>query len=258
MSNKNLERTINFTSRFGISDEDTLQRRLNLIPKESKRIFEARWGLDGKNYCPNYKLLDEKIKKKNSKDDYLKAEFELERSIYLLNILDYNEFEFDKAVGLGRLAGAIEGKTHIEDTKYIGKGIYDALESLTEIEKTAILKNFGLESGTACEIKEIAKMLSVKPTEIRYHIAQGLRKLRNPYIKKTFSTDIEEMENSRKETHISELEFSIRTYNCLVRAGIDTVEKLLKCSSEEIRGIRNMGRKSIEEINEKLKMLSKK
>lgn len=57
------------------------------------------------------------------------------------------------------------------------------------------------------------------------------------------------------ETTIDELELSVRSYNCLKRAGINTVEELINRSPEEMMKIRNLGRKSLEEVLEKLKEL---
>ena len=51
---------------------------------------------------------------------------------------------------------------------------------------------------------------------------------------------------------IEELDLSIRSYNCLARAGIKTVEDLMKKTDEEIRNIRNFGKKSYDEIIEKM------
>lgn len=53
-------------------------------------------------------------------------------------------------------------------------------------------------------------------------------------------------------TSIDELEVSVRTYNCLRRAGINTIEELRRLSAEDYHHIRNMGRRSIEEIKRKL------
>ena len=53
---------------------------------------------------------------------------------------------------------------------------------------------------------------------------------------------------------IEELSLSIRTYNCLVRAGIYTVEALLAMSLDEVATIRNIGPKSLAEIQEKLQV----
>lgn len=51
---------------------------------------------------------------------------------------------------------------------------------------------------------------------------------------------------------IDELDLSVRSYNCLRRAGINTVGELRKMSDEELGNVRNMNRRSMEEIKEKL------
>lgn len=55
---------------------------------------------------------------------------------------------------------------------------------------------------------------------------------------------------------IEDLELSARSFNCLKREGIDTVEKLISYSEEELLDIKNFGTKSIDEVKEKLKALN--
>ena len=57
------------------------------------------------------------------------------------------------------------------------------------------------------------------------------------------------------EMNIDELELSVRSYNCLKRAGINTVEELINRSSDDMMKVRNLGRKSLEEVLNKLKEL---
>ena len=57
------------------------------------------------------------------------------------------------------------------------------------------------------------------------------------------------------EMNIDELELSVRSYNCLKRAGINTVEELTTRTSEDMMKVRNLGRKSLEEVLGKLKEL---
>ena len=57
------------------------------------------------------------------------------------------------------------------------------------------------------------------------------------------------------EMSIDELELSVRSYNCLTRAGINTVEELTNKTSEDMMKVRNLGRKSLEEVLAKLKEL---
>ena len=54
---------------------------------------------------------------------------------------------------------------------------------------------------------------------------------------------------------IDELELSVRSYNCLKRAGINTVEELTNKTPDEMMKVRNLGRKSLEEVLNKLKEL---
>ena len=57
------------------------------------------------------------------------------------------------------------------------------------------------------------------------------------------------------EMNIDELELSVRSYNCLKRAGINTVEELCNRTSEDMMKVRNLGRQSLEEVLAKLKEL---
>lgn len=54
------------------------------------------------------------------------------------------------------------------------------------------------------------------------------------------------------EMTIEELDLSVRSYNCLKRAGINTVQELANKSEEEMMKVRNLGRKSLEEVQLKL------
>ena len=57
------------------------------------------------------------------------------------------------------------------------------------------------------------------------------------------------------EMTIEELELSVRSFNCLKRAGINTVEDLINKSEDEMMKVRNLGRKSLEEVVAKLDSL---
>ena len=57
------------------------------------------------------------------------------------------------------------------------------------------------------------------------------------------------------EINIDELELSVRSYNCLKRAGINTVEEWINKTPEDMMKVRNLGRKSLDEVLAKLKEL---
>ena len=54
---------------------------------------------------------------------------------------------------------------------------------------------------------------------------------------------------------IEELDLSVRSFNCLKRAGINTVEDLINKSEDDMMKVRNLGRKSLEEVMYKLNSL---
>ena len=68
-----------------------------------------------------------------------------------------------------------------------------------------------------------------------------------------------EKEDNRKETvlqmSIEELDLSVRSFNCLKRAGINTVEDIIKHTEEDMMKVRNLGRKSLEEVIVKIETL---
>jgi len=68
-----------------------------------------------------------------------------------------------------------------------------------------------------------------------------------------------EKEDNKKdkvlELTIEELDLSVRSFNCLKRAGINTVEDLVNKSEGEMMKVRNLGRKSLEEVIAKLAAL---
>ena len=57
------------------------------------------------------------------------------------------------------------------------------------------------------------------------------------------------------EMTIEELDLSVRSFNCLKRAGINTVDDLINKSEEEMMKVRNLGKKSFDEVREKLQSL---
>ena len=73
------------------------------------------------------------------------------------------------------------------------------------------------------------------------------------------TADVEIMVDKTEDTKdklldmpIEELDLSVRSYNCLKRAGINTVEELIKKTEDDMMKIRNFGKKSLEEVKSKL------
>lgn len=76
---------------------------------------------------------------------------------------------------------------------------------------------------------------------------------------RTAAVDFNEPEDNKKEKvlemTIEELDLSVRAYNCLKRAGINTVAELVQRNQEDMMKVRNLGKKSLEEVEQKLTAL---
>ncbi len=85
----------------------------------------------------------------------------------------------------------------------------------------------------------------------------------NLFIQLTDTTDsmeimVEKEEDQKEkalEMTIEELEFSVRSFNCLKRAAINTVEELTQKTEEDMMKVRNLGKKSLDEVKAKLEEL---
>ncbi|MDW7739621.1 MAG: DNA-directed RNA polymerase subunit alpha [Bacillota bacterium] len=70
------------------------------------------------------------------------------------------------------------------------------------------------------------------------------------------ASDRQEEDRERKlDMTIEELDLSVRSYNCLKRAGINTVGELVRKTEDEMMKVRNLGKKSLEEVEQKLEEL---
>jgi len=67
--------------------------------------------------------------------------------------------------------------------------------------------------------------------------------------------EVKQKTDEQQYPSIDDLELSVRSYNCLKRAGIDTVEDLLQYTEEDLLDIRNFGQKSIQEVRNKIQEL---
>ena len=104
---------------------------------------------------------------------------------------------------------------------------------------------------------------SIRPDEAVSLGAKILSKHLSLFVNLTEQVDEVEITDERQEEDrerlldmtIEELDLSVRSYNCLKRAGINTVGELVRKTEEEMMKVRNLGKKSLEEVENKLKEL---
>lgn len=107
---------------------------------------------------------------------------------------------------------------------------------------------------------------SIRPDEAISLGAKILSKHLSLFINLTEKTDEVEIMDEKDEDDkakimemtIEELDLSVRSYNCLKRAGINSVQELVQKSEEEMMKVRNLGKKSLEEVQLKLDELNLK
>ena len=98
-----------------------------------------------------------------------------------------------------------------------------------------------------------SETLSIASKILRDHI-QILTEVDEDSLEKVEAPEevVDEPVNSITQRMIEDLELSVRSYNCLKRAGITTVEELTQKTEEEMIHVRNLGKKSLNEVKEKI------
>ena len=130
--------------------------------------------------------------------------------------------------------------------------------------------NFTVENTRVGQVTDYDKLIleiwtdgSITPSEGVSIGAKIMQEHLSLFVELTDSTEsmeimVEKEENQKEkalEMTIEELELSVRSFNCLKRAGINTVEDLINKSEEDMMKVRNLGRKSLEEVVQKLNSL---
>lgn len=160
--------------------------------------------------------------------------------------------------------GYIPAELNKKESDPIGTIPVDSL--FTPIRKV----NFQVEDTRVGQITDFDKLTleiwtngSIKPDEAAGLAAKILSEHLSLFIKLTDSTDqveimVEKEEDEKDkvlEMTIEELDLSVRSYNCLKRAGLNNVSELINRTEEDMLKVRNLGKKSLEEMQTKLASL---
>lgn len=122
----------------------------------------------------------------------------------------------------------------------VGQDInYDKLNIIVETDGTA----------TPSEV------ISLSAKILNDHIALFVGLVDNMGSKEILVSQDDEQKHEKLEMSIEDLELSVRSYNCLKRANINTVADLIKLSEEDMLKVRNLGKKSLDEVRKKIKEL---
>lgn len=156
---------------------------------------------------------------------------------------------------------ANDNKKYIQDEEvgYIAiDAIYSPVERVSyEVESARI----GQDANYDKLIMEVSTKGSIKPEEAMALSARIMIEHLNIVAELNEIADVSGLMNAQKEdtklkkleTSIDDLDFSVRAYNCLKRAGVNTLGDLTSKSELEMMKVRNLGKKSLKEVMEKVK-----
>lgn len=182
---------------------------------------------------------------------------------------------------IATLNGGLDSKLYVELTITKGRGYISADKNKSDDLPIGVIAvdsiytpvervNLAVENTRVGQITDFDKLTldvftdgTLAPDEAVSLAAKVLSEHLNLFIDlsenaRTAEVMVEKEDNEKEkvlEMNIDELELSVRSYNCLKRAGINTVEELCSRTSEDMMKVRNLGRKSLEEVLAKLKEL---
>jgi len=183
----------------------------------------------------------------------------LNPDIHIATLEDGTELNMELGLSKGR--GYVAAENNKEDGMPIGVIPVDSI--YTPVNKV----NYTVENTRVGQVTDYDRLTlevwtdgSIKPDEAASLGAKIMNEHLNLFITLTDHIDdveimVEKEEDKKEkvlEMTIEELDLSVRSYNCLKRAGINTVEELTQRSEEDMMKVRNLGKKSLEEVKHKL------
>ena len=164
-----------------------------------------------------------------------------------------------------------KGRGYVPAEKNKEQGQPIGIIPMDSIFTPVVKANFKVENTRVGQVTDYDKLTlevwtdgSIAPDEAVSLGAKILNEHLNLFVTLTDQArDVEimvEKEEDKKEKvlemTIEELDLSVRSYNCLKRAGINTVEELTQKTEEDMMKVRNLGKKSLEEVQSKLAELN--
>ncbi|KMO45882.1 DNA-directed RNA polymerase subunit alpha [Lacticaseibacillus rhamnosus] len=178
---------------------------------------------------------------------------------YICTVADGGHFHVRMTVKKGR--GYVAADQNKSDDMPIGVLPIDSI--FTPISRV----NYQVESTRVGRRNDFDKLTldvwtngSISPREAISLAAKILTEHLDIFVNLTDEAKNSEIMVEKEETHkekmlemtIEELDLSVRSYNCLKRAGINTVQELTNKTEADMMKVRNLGRKSLEEVKNKL------
>jgi DNA-directed RNA polymerase subunit alpha len=181
-----------------------------------------------------------------------------------LHICTMEEVPFEMEIIVGRGRGYVSADDNEDETQPIG---YIAVDSLFSPVKKVNYTVEGARVGqkmdydkltlevetngtlSAREVVSLSAKIIQDHTQLFVDLVEGMNDVN------ILKTPEEDIQQKTLEMTIEDMDLSVRSYNCLKRAGINTIQDLTKRSKDDMLKVRNLGLKSLEEVIKKLEDL---
>jgi len=246
--------------------EEDLERRTQLAQRLGISLEDIKYIND------NFGTVEEFVKKYKSWDETLNTKLKIyvHKRAIAISSREISAEEKDRYL---KLVSRILGKEYFEQLEYINiDKIDEILATLTEKEQYLVNSYYGLNGEKRKTFEEIGKEENATKETIRQRIYTLLQRKRQIFLHNGMIGNYEEDINNRNAIlsgktsdeiiysnfSIEELNLSTRSFHYLSISGIVTIEDLMNINVRKLYQIRNLGRKSINEITSKLEQFKKK
>lgn len=186
----------------------------------------------------------------------------LNPDMYICTLDEGAVLNMDITIGNGR--GYVPAAANKDETQPIGyipiDSIFTPVESASyTVESTRLGQNINYDKLTVnvstngtCTPREV---ISLAAKILEDHISLFVNLVDTMKDREILISQDDEKAHKKLEMSIEDLDLSVRSYNCLKRAGIHTVQDLTKRTEEEMLKVRNLGKKSLDEVIKKIRDL---
>ena len=186
----------------------------------------------------------------------------LNPEMYICTLDEGAVLNMDITIGNGR--GYVPAAANKDETQPIGyipiDSIFTPVESASyTVESTRLGQNINYDkltvnvstNGTSTP----REVISLAAKILEDHISLFVNLVDTMKDREILISQDDEKAHKKLEMSIEDLDLSVRSYNCLKRAGIHTVQDLTKKTEEEMLKVRNLGKKSLDEVIKKIRDL---
>ena len=185
----------------------------------------------------------------------------LNPDLHICTIEDTN-FEMEIIIGRGRgYVSADDNKEHIEDLGYIAvDSIFTPVKRVNysvEVARVGQSMNYDkltieVETNGTLAAREV---ISLSSKSIQEHMQMFVELVESMGDRTILVAREEDVYKKQLSMPIEDMELSVRSYNCLKRNDVNTLEDLIKKSKEDMLKFKNLGQKSLDEVIKKIEEL---